>query len=389
MTTVVASPPTAVRVIPVEGRQAHRAFVELPYQLHGGDPCWVPPLRREESRRWDPQHNPSLRTRSVQRFLALRNGRVVGRIAAIVDRGFAERWEPDTGLFGFFECEQDPGSARALLEAAEQAIGDAGMHRLLGPVNLTFHDETGLLVTGFDSPPMVLSPWNPPWYPGLLVAAGYRGFRDYFSFRGEAFRDPCPEVEQRLFEARAGRGPLAGVQIRSMDLHRWDSEVAAALALYSATFESVWGFTPLTLEEFAERAGRMRPFIRPELVLFAERDGVPVGFGLTLPDVNRALAEARGRLWPFGWLRLTRMIPRLSTARFVLLGVQPGEGGKGVAGLLAWETAQACRRLGIAEVELSLVLADNVRIQRVIGAFGGEPFKTYRLYERRLEGADR
>ena len=156
--------------------------------------------------------------------------------------------------------------------------------------------------------------------------------------------------------------------------------------MYNASFADLWGFVPLTWAEYRERAGDFRAFYRPELVLFAERGGRAVGFGLSLPDINELLAPLGGRLWPFGWLQLARGIHRIRSARFILLGVLPEHRARGVAVVIAAEMADAAHRLGIDRAELSLVQADNRKIQAVIAACGGARIKTYRLYERRLAG---
>lgn len=372
--------PDAVRIEPVETRDGERAFRELPYRLYRGDPRWVAPLRFEERRRWSPRHNASLGPRWVRRFLARRGPRVVGRVAALVDRAFADRWEPGTGLFGFFECADDEQAVAALLGAAQDALRAQGMGRILGPVNLTPHDETGVLVEGFESPPMVLSPYNPPYYARLLERAGLLAYRDYHSYLATPRNEPGPAVQRLLRAAGANRGCARGVTVRPLNLRRWEAELRAVCDLYNASFADVWGFVPIGWDEFRERAERFRPFVVADLVLVAEEDGAPVGVALTLPDVNRALAPLGGRLLPFGWLRLARAIPKIRTARFILLGVRPSHMGRGIGALLAVETLRAVQRLRVERLELSLVQAANHRVRAIIDAFGCPRLKTFRLY---------
>ena len=383
-----ASPSHEVTVQRVNGRAANRAFSDLPYRLYAGDECWVPPLRREERKRWSVRHNASLRSRWVCRFLARRGDRVVGRIAAIVDKAFAARWEPHTGLFGFFECADDPEAVRSLLAVAEQTLHSKGIQRVIGPVNLATHDQTGILVEGFDSPPMVLSPYNPPHYARLLEGAGYRPYLDYHSYLWSPSDEPGPAVQRLVRSAACGRGIAGDIVVRPLSLRRWDSEVRTIFALYNVSFADVWGFVPIGWDEFVERARRFRPFLVPELALLAEEDGKPIGFALTLPNINEVLAHVGGRLWPFGWLRLARGLPRIRSARFILLGVRPEFTGRGVGALLAFETQAAARRIGVERVELSLVQATNDRVLRVIDAFGCANLKTFRLYERDLPQHD-
>ncbi|OLC70567.1 MAG: hypothetical protein AUH78_20555 [Gemmatimonadetes bacterium 13_1_40CM_4_69_8] len=371
----------ALDIVPVSSRTESRAFCALPYALYRGDPYWVSPLRTMERRRWSLRDNASLRTRRVRRFLARRDGRVVGRIASIVDPGFAARWEAEAGFFGFFECADDAVAARALFGAAEADLCTQGVRHVLGPVNLTTNDEVGLLVDGFDSRPMVLSPYNAPYYARLVEAAGYAPRLDYYAHAWTPDTGLAPVVARlRRLAARDG------VTVRPVHPRRWDAENRLLFELYNASFADLWGFVPLTWDEYRERAGDFRAFYRPELVLFAERGGRAVGFGLSLPDINELLAPLGGRLWPFGWLQLARGIHRIRSARFILLGVLPEHRARGVAVVIAAEMADAAHRLGIDRAELSLVQADNRKIQAVIAACGGARIKTYRLYERRLAG---
>jgi GNAT superfamily N-acetyltransferase len=371
--------PADLRVCLVTDPESDRDFCDLPYRLYCSDPCWVAPLRSEERRRWSPRHNASLRRRWCRRFVARRGAAVVGRVAAVIDEDFARRWAPGAGFFGFFECDDDAEAARALLVAAEGALRDEGRGRALGPINLTTHDEVGLLVAGHDAPPMLLSPYNPPRYERFVIEAGFAPRCDYHAYDWSADRPHAPSVD-RLLRRLSVSG--SGLVLRPSRPSRWDEETRVLFELYNAAFADTWGFVPLTWDEFAQRAAAFRPFYRPELVVFAERRGQPVGFALVLPDVNEALAPLGGRLWPFGWLRLLRGLRRVRSARFLLLGVLPEATGAGVAPLLAHHAAEAARRLGIRRAELSLVHADNRRVRHVIEAFGGKVVKTYRLYEK-------
>jgi len=363
----------------VKTRSAQRAFHRLPFELYRDDPHWVPPLHADERHRWSWRRNASLARRRARRFLAWRGHRVVGRVASVLDPEFARRWSPGAGLFGFFECENDVSTACALLAAAEGDLRDAGCKRVLGPVNLTTNDEVGLLIDGFDSTPMLLSPYAPTYYADLVAAAGYARERDYHAFAWTPDTPFAPVVERvrRLARRR-------GVVVRASEPARWHAEHRLLFDLYNAAFSDVWGFVPLSWDEYRERSSSFRRFYRPELVLFAECAGRPAGFGLALPDINALLAKVGGRLWPLGWLTLARGVPRLRTARFILLGVLPEFRALGVAVAIAAEMAEAARRLGIERGELSLVQADNRKIQTVVAACGGPRVKTYRLYEKRL-----
>jgi GNAT superfamily N-acetyltransferase len=386
--TIVDRTPAAVLVESADSGRAHRTFVSLPYALYRDDPQWVPPLRMDERQRWSVRHNASLRTRWVRRFVASRGGQVTGRIAVIVDPAFAARWAPGTALFGFFECADDPESAAALLAAAEAAARSQGMHRLLGPVNLTPHDETGILLEGFDSPPTIQSPYNPPYYRRLLEAAGYRVTHQYHAYTATPTDEPAPAIRRLVQAAARGVGVARGVRVRPMDMGRWVEEARILHRLYNGAFANVWGFVPAGWDEFFQRATKFKPFAVPELIRIAELDGEPVGFGLTLPDVNEALLGVNGRLLPFGWLRLLRTVPRIRTVRFFILAVLPEYRGRGIAPLIAYETQQAARRLGITRLDLSLVQSTNTPVQHVIDGFASPVAKSFGLFARTFAPAE-
>jgi GNAT superfamily N-acetyltransferase len=366
------------QVLPVEGRRAERAFVSLPYRLYRDDAQWVAPLLVDERRRFQPRHNPSLHGRWVRRFVAWRDGLPVGRIAATIDPSFAARWAPHTGFFGFFESV-DTEATRALLAAAEVALAGQGARSCLGPVNLTTNDEVGLLVEGFDEPPMLLTPHHPARYQDQLVGNGYTVRREYHSYLWKPETRSSPTVKRLM-----SRPADAGVHIRSVDDNRWARELDTLHTAYNACFADLWGFVPMSRAEFEQRGRKFRRFYRPELALLAESRERVVGFALALPDVNEALKDLSGRWLPFGWLRLWRGIGRIRSARFLLAGVHPQFRGRGLAVRLAHEMDARVRRLGLRRVELSLIQAGNRSMRRVVEAFGCSRVKTFRLYQKDL-----
>ncbi len=174
------------------------------------------------------------------------------------------------------------------------------------------------------------------------------------------------------------------LRLRPLDPHRFDEDVRALWPLYNDSFASTWGFVPISWEEFRQRADEFKAFYRPELVAIAETAGQAVGFGLVLPDVNAALRPLRGRLFPLGWLRLMRTVPRLDTARFILVGVHPAFVGRGIAPLIAHYLSGTTAAAGLRAVELSLVQEGNARVRHVIDAFAAPRIKTYRLFQKDL-----
>jgi GNAT superfamily N-acetyltransferase len=370
-------PASPVRVTAVRSASENRAFWTLPYRLYRHCSHWPAPLRRDERRRWDPAANPALAGRTIRRLVAWRGSTPVGRIVAFVDPAFAVRWGAATGGFGFFEAVDDAEVARALLDAAERALRAEGVARVLGPINLSFHDEMGLLADGFEAPPALLTPFNPAYYVRLIEGCGYRPVFDQHAYRWSAGRALHPAV------ARAARRAASqGVTVRPLRPAQWEHEVRLLHALYNAAFAEVWGFVPISWEDFHARAREFRGWYRPELVLIAEAGKQAVGFALALPELSPLLARVRGWLWPFGAPYLALRKGRLPEARLMLLGVLPEFTARGIAACLAAEMAAAAVRIGLTGGELSLVHESNRAIRHVIEACGGVRTKTFRVYGR-------
>jgi GNAT superfamily N-acetyltransferase len=300
-------------------------------------------------------------------------------VATIVDPKFEQRWAADCGFFGFFECVNDPAVSSALLQAVETDLLTQGKRQLLGPVNLTTHDEVGALVEGF-VPSAVLTPYNPVYYPDLFAQAGLSAQQSYHAYQWSEGTTPSRAI-QRIVRML---GVDAALRVRPVDPQAWNDEVRMLTVLYNECFAEVWGFVPMRVEEFECKADAFRSFYRPELVLIAEDAGRPIGFAVVLPDVHEALRQGNGRLFPLGWLSLAIRVRRIQRARFILLGVLPAYEGRGVAAIIVQEAILAARRLGIKGVELSLIHAENHRVGHVIDAFGGKVSKTYCLYGKPL-----
>ncbi|QFY13480.1 N-acetyltransferase [Nonomuraea phyllanthi] len=369
---------------PVRTRRDLRQFVELPYELHRGDAAFVPPLRVECRRLLDRGRNPFFAYGEAELFLAHGgDGRVVGRIAAVHNPRHNDVHDARDGFFGQFECVDDPAVARALVEAAAAWLRPRGLTTMMGPVNFTTNDECGLLVHGFDLPPRVLMPYNPPYYPALLEAGGLTKAKDLLAFERDA--GPCGERVVRICDVVERRN---GLRVRSLDLSDFDAEVARVKRVYHRAWQDNWGFTPMTDAEFAALARRLRRIVDPSLGLLAESGGEPVAVVLALPDLNQALPVAQGRLTrfglPFGAVRLARAVRRIDHARLVLAGVVEEFRGRGVEAVLFHRLQEAGVAGGYRGVELGWTLEDNEPVNRIIATLGGTHAKTYRIYRRSL-----
>jgi GNAT superfamily N-acetyltransferase len=371
------SGPVVVR--PLVGRRDLRRFLRLPWRIYPGNPeapAWVPPLQAERRAFLDRRRNPFFRHSDAQLFLAERNGEVVGRIAAIENRRHLDTYRDGTGFFGLFESFDDPAVARALVDAAASWVRDRGLARLRGPASFTINDECGLLLDAFELPPVFLMAYNPPYYAALLEGCGFRKTQDLYAFRMDV-----PLAVPSALATLASAAAAAGVVVRKADFDRLDEEVAHIHRLHSEAWAENWGAVPLTEDEVAALARELVPYADRDLVLFAELGGEPIGIAVVVPDFNRAIAAARGRLLPFGWLRLLAARRRIDSVRVLILGVLREHRGRAVDAALYARLIEEAVRKGYRWGELSWILESNRPMLAVLERFGARRYKTYRMYD--------
>lgn len=342
----------------------------------------MPPLKADVRLLFDRARNPFFEHAEVDSFLALSGDRVVGRIAAIDNRAHNDFHGDRVGFFGFFECEDDPAAAGALFAAAATWLEARGKDTMRGPMNFSTNDDCGSLIEGFDTPPTIMMPHNLAYHAQLYAAGGFVKAKDLIAYWMDA--TALPERLERGVELLRRRKSIV---TRPMDMKHFERDVAIVRAIYNDAWEKNWGFVPMTEPEIEHLAKQLKPVVDPELVVFAEIEGEPIGFGLGLPDFNVALKHAGGELWPFGFLALLWHKRNIHRARILTLGVKAGYRASGVDVLLYHEIFHRGRRRGYTVGEFSWVLEDNLAMRRPLENMGGVQYKTYRVYDRPLAGA--
>lgn len=368
-----------VEVVPVRDARASRQFLDFPYSLYANDPYWVPPLRIAQKELFDKRKHPFHRHGEVECFLALREGRVAGRIAAILDRNYNQYHGDHTGFFGFFEAERSQAVADELFAAARAWLKDRGVEVIRGPVNPSTNYECGLLIDGFDSSPYLMMPHNPPYYGELIERAGLRKAKDLYAHLTTP--EAASGALDRLYRLEKRVTAENRVRVRPIRREAFDEDVALAWQVYNASWGRNWGFVPMTQDEFFFMAKDMKSILVPDFVLFGEVDGKVVGFTLALPDINRALKHAGGRLFPLGLFKILYHKRSIRSLRVLALGVVEQYRTAGVAAGFYLELFRRATALGYRECEMSWVLEDNTLMNRSIEAMGGRRYKTYRIYE--------
>jgi GNAT superfamily N-acetyltransferase len=377
----------SVEVRPVESRRDLGRFIKLPWRLYRNEPRWVPPLISERKRFLDPARNPFFEHAEAQYFLAWRDGEPVGRISAHIDENLNDFQKNEWGLFGFFESEDDPEVAGALLEAAEEWLRERGRDRMVGPMDFTTNDECGLLVEGHEHRPMILQGWHHPYYRELLEGRGLIKAIDLNMWRlSLADVDDKGGFHPMIHAAAEKVSSEHGVTIRPMRKRDFEAELARFLEVYNAAWEVNWGFVPLNAKEVRYRAKDLKPILSENWAWIAERDGEVLGAALSLPDINLCLAHMNGRLLPLGWAKFLYHRRKIDRLRVFALGVKPEHQHTGIAAALYLAHVDSARndRDLITWGELGWVLETNEPMNRGMEGMGAKIARRYRAYEKPL-----
>lgn len=315
----------------------------------------------------------------VRYFLAEKEGRIAGRIASIFNRRHREFQHEDAGFFGFFESENDPEVAGALLDAASGDLKAKGMAVMRGPMNFSTNEECGFLLEGFDSSPMLMMPYTPLYYNDLMEQQGLQKAKDLYAFIYE-IKEALPEKVLRV----AAIAEKRGITVRPVDKKKFGDEMLVFREVYNEAWEKNWGFIPLTDEEIFYLGERLKKIVVPELTLIAEDKGRPVGFMGMVPDFNVVLKKMNGKIDPFSVLKALYYSRKIRDLRILLLGIKKQYRNKGVDALLFREGFKGVRSGGYRRIEFSWILEDNIPMQLIIDMVGGRLYKKYRIYERSL-----
>jgi GNAT superfamily N-acetyltransferase len=375
----------SLTVRPVRGRHDLKRFIDLPYRLHAGTP-WIPPLRLERRLFLNRKLNPYFKHGEAEYFLALRGDRVVGRVSAQLDRAFNEFHQSRWGMFGFLELEEDPEAMTALLAAAEEWLRTRGCDRMVGPMDFSMNEESGVLIEGFELEPLVRQPWHPPYYRHLCEEAGLEKAMDLYSwFLDISDREDMLPI---LFELDERAKTEHGVTIRRMSRRHLRKEMDRFAEIYNAAWADNWGFVPYSKADLDAYTFDMHLVFDRNWFMVAEKDGETIAVAITLPDVNQALKKMKGRLLPLGWWHYLNRNRICDQVRVGFLGVKPEHQHTGVAASLYVEHFDTAARTRQKHGEAGWILETNEAMNRGLEAMSAEIVKKYRVYERSLAEGD-
>jgi ribosomal protein S18 acetylase RimI-like enzyme len=374
----VSSP---ITIRPVLTRKDIAGFVDVPFRINGSNRFWVPPLISQERAMFDPSRNPAFDDCSARLFIASRGGRDVGRIAAIVSRPYVQKRGP-CGRFGWFDCEDDGETALSLFREAESWLVSEGMEEVSGPLGFCDLDTTGLLVEGFDELPPIAGSYNPPYYAGLVEAAGYTKEIDYVEYR-ITVPGSLPDRLTRLVSQIRER---TGIRVfnetdKKVLARRWGSQVFDVI---NEAYEELYGTTTLSARQIAFYIDAYLGHVDPEFIKLAAEGDRLIGFVIAMPSLSEAFQKARGRLFPLGFAHVLRAMKTSRVLDFYLAGIRPEYRNRGIDVMLSYEMGVTALRRGMLFAESNHELESNSKIQSMWKLYERRLHRRTRVYNRRL-----
>ena len=347
------------------------------------EPAYIPPVPGDVVKYLKQDSPFRKRHGTIRAFIAERDGESIGRIAAIANRSHNNYYGDRVGFFGFFDCENNPETSRALFAEAEKFLKGEGLTHVRGPYNPSINEECGLLVDSFEFPAFVGMPWNPPYYEKLILDVGFQVVRKLYAYL-LSIAVPMPPRVERITHRISQRG---GWKFRSINLRKLKEELTIIHRLYNLTLDRNWGFVPIALEDLQATAQGLQLIADPQIINFAEKNDEPIGFAVSFPNINDLLAKTKKT--PAGFLRLLHLFWLIKTQRpkrlrLAILGVIPSYRARGVDAWLFYEQLARAKKMGYETAELSWIEESNLEIIRSIEVMGGEKYRTYHLYEKLL-----
>ncbi|MEA2312397.1 MAG: hypothetical protein QOE28_2365 [Solirubrobacteraceae bacterium] len=373
----------SVSVHPVASRRDLKEFIELPFRLHSSSGVWVPPLRLERRLFLNKRFNAFFSHGGAQLFLARRDGRVVGRISAQYDDAFNAHHGNRWGMFGFLELEDDPGILPPLLEAAERWLVEQGRDHMIGPMDFTMNDESGVMIEGFERQPMIRQPWHPPYYQARAEEAGLTKAMDLLMWELQiADRERMLPI---IFKLADEVEPRHGIRLRKMSRRSLRKDMDRFADVYNSAWSENWGFSPYSKKDLDAYAQEMHLVFDKHWFMVAETaEGETAAVAITIPDVNQVLAQMNGKLLPLGWWKFLRKGKTITRVRVGFLGVKPSYQHTGIAAKMYVEHFDMASTTPQTWGEMGWILETNTNMNRAMEAMGGRIVRRFRVYEREL-----
>lgn len=367
-------------IIKVVNNKQLKQFIDFPHELYKDDPNYVPEIYIGQKALLSKDKSPFFEHSKADYFLAKDNGKIVGRIAAIRNNNHNKHANENVGFFGFFDCINDTKISAQLFDTAVEWCKNEGLDAMLGPSNFSTNETVGMLIDAYDSPPVVMMTYNKAYYNNLVEDYGFTKALDLVAYQLQV-----DEVPQRLLDAAVKieeRLNRNGFVIRKPEMKNFDKEVKKIHEVYNSAWEKNWGFVPMTDNEFFHLAKDLKSIVNPDFLYLAEKDGKPVGFSLTIPDINKILIKVkRGRLFPTGLFKLLMNKNKIDSVRVLTMGTVEDYRKRGIDVCFYAKTVAEAKKLGIKTGEASWILENNLMMNRVLQNINGRIYKTYRVYK--------
>jgi hypothetical protein len=359
-----------------------QAFEDVAETLHGHDAAFIPPFPGSIAKFLSPKSVFNQRHGEIIAFVARRDGKLIGRIAAVINRSHNEFYKDKTGFFGFFECENDVHTARALFEKAAEILRGRGFTSMRGPYNPSINDECGVLLHGFEKPPYIGLTWNPSYYDQLIKDAGVERVRKLLGYNLPLSTLEVPDRIKAIADRQAKRSSL---RLRPMDLKELPKELEIIQEVYNSTLERNWGFFPISMDDLLHAANDLKAIADPRMILIAECKGERAGVAMTLPNINELLILTKKTpkwLRPLHvlWLMKTR---RIKTCRQIVYGVSPRFRDRGLHGWFMYEQLSKAKTY-YDDAELGWIEENNFEMLKASSIVQGYPYRSWGLYSRDL-----
>lgn len=372
-----------INIIEVEGTKHWKQFTKLPWKIYENDPNWIPPLLVEFKKQLCPSKNPFFKEAKVNYWIAVINGSAVGRIAAIINPRHNKHHHDKTGFFGYFECIDNDIIARKLFDTASYWLHQHGRDRMCGPVNLSVSNECGLLIYGFDKPPVIQMTHNPSYYLKLIDNYGFKKEIDLLAFQliveNVHSNGRVMEKLKRINDIVSQR---ESVKFRTFNLKDFSNELERVRILFNDYMSDNWGFVPIEREEFEFIGSTLKQILIKQLAIFVEVNGQPVGFLIALPNINEVFKKINGKLFPFGIFKYLYFKNKVSGLRVVLMGISKPYRKKGLEAVLYYRSIKEAVKGKFKTAELSWISEKNVPMIQAMVNMNAHLYKKYRIYDK-------
>lgn len=371
----------AVNIITVSSSKEKKQFIDFEWEVNKNTPNWISPLRMERFKVLDTKKNPFYSHSEIQLFLAYKDNKLAGRIAAITNQNYNDFQQDNAGFFGFFDCFNDQEIANALFKAAGDWLKAKGKDLMYGPMNPSTNDEVGILIDGFNTPPYMMMTHNASYYPKLAEGYGLTKAKDLYAWFVTT-EDALKNISEKMRRVSEKILKKYKITIRNLVIKNLKDEIQLIKDIYNNAWSRNWGFVPFTDEEINHLAADLKQVADEDLLLLAEKEGNPIAFSLTLPNINELLQKIPdGRLLPTGIFKLITGMKKIKYLRVLVLGVKKEFQFLGLGSIFYIETIMRAKQKGYLGGEMSWILEDNYTMNKPIEDVGAKKYKTYRVYQ--------